>query len=104
MTAPEKIYVCIPTRLQRDDHKYVGIAWSDKAYLTTPQIEEYIRKDVVDETIKSAEDHAYFAGQEKFREKLLEWLENKIAKNYRSAIEVLANLAYKDVLDKLISL
>lgn len=47
MTAPEKIYVCIPTRLQRDDPKYVGIAWSDKAYLTTPQIEEYIRKDAL---------------------------------------------------------
>ena len=34
---------------------------------------EYIRKDIVDETIKTAEDHAYFAGQEKFREKLIEW-------------------------------
>ena len=33
----------------------------------------YIRKDVVDETIKTAEDHAFFAGQEKFREKMLEW-------------------------------
>lgn len=34
---------------------------------------EYIRKDIVDETIKTAEDHAYFAGREKLRETLLEW-------------------------------
>ena len=36
---------------------------------------EYIRKDIVDETIKTAEDHAYFAGREKLRETLLEWIE-----------------------------
>ncbi len=35
--------------------------------------EQYIRKDIVDETIKTAEEHAYFAGQEKFREELIEW-------------------------------
>lgn len=34
---------------------------------------EYIRKDTVDEIIKTAEDHAYFAGQEKLREKLIKW-------------------------------
>lgn len=34
---------------------------------------EYIRKDIVDETIKTAEDHAYFAGREKLREALLKW-------------------------------
>lgn len=44
--------------------------------------EEYIRKDVVDETIKTAEDHAFFAGQEKLREKLLEWIDEY--KNYSS--------------------
>lgn len=33
----------------------------------------YIRKDIVDEAIKTAKDHAYFAGQEKLRERLLEW-------------------------------
>ena len=38
------------------------------------------------------------------KDALIEWLENKIAKNYSSAIEGLTNLAYKDVLDKLISL
>ena len=35
----------------------------------------YIRKDLVDEMVKSAEDHAYFAGRERFREEMLEWLE-----------------------------
>ena len=33
----------------------------------------YIRKDIVDEMIKTAEDHAYFAGREKLRETFLEW-------------------------------
>ena len=36
----------------------------------------YIRKDIVDEMIKSAEDHAFFAGQEKLREKLIKWAED----------------------------
>lgn len=34
---------------------------------------EYVRKNTYDETIKTAEDHAYFAGKEKMREELLEW-------------------------------
>lgn len=34
---------------------------------------EYIRKDLVDEMLKTAEDHAFFAGRERLREKLLEW-------------------------------
>ena len=39
---------------------------------------EYIRKDVVDNMLQVAEDHAYLAGQEAMREKLIdkacEWL------------------------------
>ena len=34
---------------------------------------EYIRKDLSDKTIELAEDHAYFAGHENFRENVLEW-------------------------------
>lgn len=34
---------------------------------------EYIRKDIVDDMLKTAEDHAYFAGKEKLREELQEW-------------------------------
>ena len=33
---------------------------------------EYIRKDIVDDMIKTAEDHAYFAGSEYARKKLIE--------------------------------
>lgn len=71
---------------------------------------EYIRKDVVDETINSAEDHAYFAGQEQFREKLLEWVKNKITEAEIAmdtaddpAIWGQRN-AFKQVLDKLNSI
>ena len=53
--APDKIYVSIPTRLRSDSPKYVGIAWSDKGNLTTPQIEEYIRKEVVDECVENCD-------------------------------------------------
>lgn len=72
--------------------------------------QEYIRKDIIDETIKSAEDHAYFAGQEKFREKLLEWVKNKITEAEIAmdtaddpAIWGQKN-AFKQVLDKLNSM
>ena len=33
---------------------------------------EYIRKDIVDEMIKTAEDHAFFAGSEYARKELIE--------------------------------
>lgn len=33
---------------------------------------EYIRKDVVDDMLATAEDHAYFAGSEKARERVTE--------------------------------
>lgn len=82
--APDKIYVCIPQRLNlstfKEDSKYVGMAYNDKGNLRSPQIEEYIRKDIVDETVEVAEDHAYFAGKEKLREALLEWAK-EIAEN-----------------------
>ena len=42
---------------------------------------EYLHKGLVDEMVKSAEDHAYFAGQEKFREKLLEWINKMCQEN-----------------------
>lgn len=73
MVAPEKIYI----------QTYAGEAFSSK-WTTIPfrdfENTEYIRKDYVDEMLKTAEDHAYFAGQEKFREKLIEWLERKMTK------------------------
>ena len=51
MKAPDKIYVCIPQRLNlstfKEDSKYVGMAYNDKGNLMSPQIEEYIRKDAL---------------------------------------------------------
>lgn len=50
--------------------------------LTQYKDSEYIRKDIVDDMLKTAEDHAYFAGSEAMREKLIEkaceWLENNL--------------------------
>lgn len=57
MKAPDKIKVNVP-------YKNVN--------------QEYIRKDVVDDMLKTAEDHAYFAGKEKMREELLEWAKKKL--------------------------
>lgn len=60
--------------------------------LTTP-LEgdtEYIRKDIVDDMIKTAEDHAFFAGSEYTRkervDKDFEWLVGNFSK-YISAIK-----------------
>ena len=54
--APDKIYVCIPQRLNlstfKEDSKYVGMAYNDKGNLRSPQIEEYIRKDALLEWAK----------------------------------------------------
>lgn len=65
--------------------------WKKQPF-TSKEIEsiEYIRKDVVDEMLKTAEDHAYFAGKEKMREELLKW-----------AYEDLDPAAYLQLKDKL---
>ena len=60
-------------------------------------IQEYIRKDIVYETVKTAEDHAYFAGQEKLREKMLEWAKEKEEYALTRAVK----LAYKTMIDKI---
>ena len=60
MKAPDKIYV----------NPDLDCPWTDEGCFGDV---EYVRKDIVDETIKTAEEHAYFAGQEKFREELIEW-------------------------------
>ena len=61
--------------------------------------EEYIRKDIVDETIKTAEDHTYFAGQEKFREKLMKWIQEARAIPHENAI--VRDLALQEVVNKI---
>lgn len=84
MKAPDKIYVA-----ESLIKTLYGNEWSPTPYMSRENT-EYIRKDVVDETIKTAEDHAYFAGQEKLREKLMEWAQEKLqerhAPQFRDAI------------------
>lgn len=91
MKAPENVYV----RLEN-----IGNSW-DVSTLDNGG-EEYIRKDIVDETIKNAEDHAYFAGQEKFREKLMEWIQEVRAIPHENAIT--RDLAFQEVVNKLNSM
>ena len=72
MKAPNKIWL---SKFEEDpgDNEYrIFEQWSLEP-ISNAENEEYIRKDIVDETIKTAEEHAYFAGQEKFREELIEW-------------------------------
>ena len=63
---------------------------------------EYIRKDIVDETIKTAEDHAYFAGQEKFREKLLKCINEIRAIPHENAVA--RDLAFQEIINKINSI
>lgn len=75
MKAPDKIYL-----YHEQPKDYFDDDWHE---LPANDVENicYIRKDIVDETVKTAEDHAYFAGQEKFREKMLEWLQKEYDTN-----------------------
>lgn len=73
MKAPDKIYL----------HGYSFDDEPCKSWEREPKVRgmrgypaehvEYIRKDLVDDTVETAEDHAYFAGSESMRTKLLEW-------------------------------
>lgn len=88
MAAPDKIYIF----LDGDESWY-----TEKDYISQPPTSvQYINKDIVDETIKTAEDHAYFAGQEKFREKLIEWAKENI--------DSLGRLSYEELVNKLNSM
>lgn len=55
---PDKIFVCIPQRLNmptfKEDSKYVGMAYTDRGNLKSRQIEEYISKDAL---MKWAKEH-----------------------------------------------
>lgn len=90
MKAPDKIYVA----------SYNGEAFSHSwtmEPLGDTTATEYIRKEIFDETVATAEEHAYFAGQEKFRERLLEWLlfvksEPRIPMNIEKVIEKVKSL------------
>ncbi len=96
MQAPDKIYI----------QTNAGEAFSSK-WTTIPfrdfENTEYIRKDIVEETIKTAEDHAYFAGQEKFREKLIEWT-NKMLQDTADSLDFHGNQAFAELYNKLNSM
>lgn len=68
LKAPDKVYI------QPNAHD----GWFD-GNKPNDNFVEYIRKDIADGMVESAEDHAYFAGQEKLREKLLEWAKERQA-------------------------
>lgn len=98
MRAPENVYV----RLEN-----IGSSW-DVSTLDNGG-EKYIRKDIVDETVKTAEDHAYFAGQEKFREKLIEWASKSLGQVSDMGfddgdVEHGYTRALQDIIDKINSL
>ena len=96
METPDKIYV-----REYPDGSF-NPAWESKRKDDpTTLFHEYIRKDIVDETIKTAEDHAYFAGQENLREKLLKWAKSMkrickgaepIEKTYQTIIDELNSM------------
>lgn len=88
MKAPDKLYVHTGAHL--------GMLTLTIIPVDAPGEQEYIRKDIVDETIETAEDHAYFAGQEKFRKKLIEWAKENI--------DSLGRLSYGEFIDKLNSI
>lgn len=74
MNAPDKIY------LEKDkETEKIDFRWRDHPVVHSAYEHiEYIRKDVSNEAIQVAEDHAYFAGQEKFREELLAWAKERL--------------------------
>lgn len=94
MKAPDKIYIF----LDGDKSWY-----TEKDYISQPPTSvQYIHKDVVDETIKTAEDHAYFAGQEKFREKLLKCINEIRAIPHDNAIA--RDLTFQEIINKINSI
>lgn len=95
MKAPEKIYIGLVK--SKVDNGVVYTTVSEEF----PNAKEYIRKNIVDETIATAEDHAYFAGKEKLREELLEWAKETYLNENASAIR---KVCYKQLIDKLNSM
>lgn len=86
--APEKVYKLITTGDLRlngyHEYKPAKIRYNDK-------IIEYIRKDIVDGMLATAEDHAYFAGSESQRVKLEKIRDNFINKACRWIRENITN-------------
>lgn len=60
MKAPNKIYVPILPRIEDSiiSEHCVGTAWDNKEHITIPDIEEYIRKDVLLEWIDEYKNYS----------------------------------------------
>ena len=102
MKAPDKIY--IPLYPNHDlDGFHPADEWMYEPHKEVENV-EYIREDISNEAIQVAEDHAYLAGQEKFREKLLKWAEEEMMKAARSSEAYGRRNAFMDVIDKINSL
>ena len=63
---------------------------------------EYIRKDIVDDMIKTAEDHAYFAGSEYARKELIENACQKLEKCMYDNLMFQGRLHRKEVIETFI--
>lgn len=94
MEAPDKIYI--------DDLAVVNDCVTKISLKQLPHFSEYIRADIVDETVQTAEDHAYFAGKEKMREELMEWAKEEIGNTSILRSETIETL--QKVINKLNSL
>lgn len=102
MKAPDRIYIPFYPNYDGIDTHLSDEWFEGKAIDHVEGWVEYIRKDIVDETIKTAEDHAYFAGQEKFREKLMEWIQEERAIPHENAIT--RDLVFQEVVNRLNSM
>lgn len=79
MDAPDKIYIA-----EHNANVPTGYFSRNRDGVFT---QEYIRKDIVDDMLKTAEDHAYLAGAVNEREKMLkDAVEGKIAERVQGKL------------------
>lgn len=100
MTVPDKIYILVYPNHSLDG-VHLGDDWMYEPHKGFDNV-EYINKDCINDMLKTAEDHAYFAGQEKFREKLMEWIQEARAIPHENAIT--RDLTFQEVINKLNSM
>ena len=99
MKAPDKIY--LQHNITTDLYDEFWPEWFEGTNHPDRDI-CYIRKDIVDETIQTAEDHAYFAGKEKMREELLERVRLAYGKLSMNPFDV--QDVFEELIDKLNSM
>lgn len=100
MEAPDKIYIPLYPNHSLDGF-HLGDDWMYEPHKECDNV-EYINKDCINDMLKTAEDHAYFAGQEKFREKLLKCINEIRAIPHENAIA--RDLAFQEIINKINSI